>query len=260
MRRLILTRMRAPSQCADVFVRTAPEVRGDYSTKRWARTPPKRPLSGVGAGADSSALFRPGRIASLLFALATILANLAQDEVRAADAPPRPWTEWKARTEGPLPLSGLDSLDGEHTSLAELRSGAMLAHFFATWCKRCRAELSALQQLHARLPDWSVTIIGIDIGEVDRRVQRFFAGQPVSFPILLDRDRSASKAWQVSILPTTFLLDGDLVPRFVVEADADWAQPEIKESLMRLIRQKAAGNAGRAFAPLNFEKEEGNVD
>ena len=101
--------------------------------------------------------------------------------------------------------------------------------------------------MHARLNNGSVTIVGVDVGEVDGRVQRFFAGQPVSFPILLDRDRSVSKAWQVSILPTTFLLDGDLVPRFVAQGDVDWGRPEIEESVTNLIRQTAAGKAGRAF-------------
>jgi thiol-disulfide isomerase/thioredoxin len=243
-----------------VFVRTAPEARGDYSTQALTRTPLRRPLSGVRAGVDLSSLFRRGRIASLLFVLVAILANFGHDEVRAADAVSKAWTEWRTRTEGLLPLSGLDSLNGERTSLTEPHSGAMLVHFFATWCEPCRAEVSTLQQLHARLRDRSVTVIGVDVGEADRRVRRFFAGQPVSFPILLDRDRSVSKAWQVSILPTTFLLDGDLVPRFVVEGDVDWAQPQIEESLTLFIQQKTVGNAGRAFAPLDLEKEEGNAD
>jgi hypothetical protein len=57
----------------------------------------------------------------------------------------------------------------------------------------------------------------------------------------------SSKAWQVSVLPTTFLLDGNLVPRFVAEGDVDWTRPEIEESVMNLVRQKTAGRAGRAF-------------
>jgi peroxiredoxin len=109
------------------------------------------------------------------------------------------------------------------------------------WCEPCRAELTTLQQLHAHLRDRYVTIVGVDVGEVDSRVRRFFAERPASFPILLDRDSAASKAWQVSILPTTFLLDSNLVPRFVAEGDVDWARPEIEESVTSLIRQKPAG-------------------
>ena len=239
-----------------MFARTAPEARGDaYSTKARA-TPPETwtplPYPKVRA-ALSTTLFRPRRITAFLFALTAILANLAQSDGRAADAVLKPWAD------GRLPIFALESLDGERTDLAQRRSGAALVHFFATWCEPCQAELTALQQLHTRLHDKSVTVVGIDVGEVDSRVRRFFAGQPVSFPILLDRDRAASKAWRVSALPTTFLLDRNLVPRFVAEGDVDWSQPEIEVSLMSLIRQNAAGKAG-AFEPLNFAKEESNVD
>ena len=138
----------------------------------------------------------------------------------------------------------LDSLDGERTNLARLHSGAVFVHFFATCCEPCRAELTALQQLLDRLHDRSVTIVGVDVGEVDSRVRRFFAEQPAPFPILLDRDRAMSKAWQVSVLPATFLLDGDLVPRFVAEGDVEWARPEIEDSVTSFIRQKTIGKAG----------------
>jgi thiol-disulfide isomerase/thioredoxin len=186
----------------------------------------------------STTLFRPRRITAFLFALTALLASLAQSDVRAADVVLKPWAE------GRLPLFALESLAGKRTDLAELRSGAALVHFFATWCEPCRAELTALQQLHIRLHDGAVNIVAVDVGEVDSGVRRFFAEQPMSFPTLLDRDRAVSKAWRVSVLPTSFLLDRDLVPRFVAEGDADWSQPGIEESLLRLIRQEAAGKAG----------------
>jgi hypothetical protein len=73
------------------------------------------------------------------------------------------------------------------------------------------------------------------------------AGQRASFSILLDRGRIVSKAWQVSVLPTTFMLDGNLAARFVTEGDVDWAQPAIEKIVTRLSHQKPAGKADRAF-------------
>jgi peroxiredoxin len=238
---LRLTREQSTSQSDVVFARTAPEARGDaYAMKAWATAPetwPPLPCAQARA-ALSTTRFRPRRIGAFLFALTAILANLAQNDVRAADAILKPWAESR------LPTFALESLDGERIDLAQLRSGAALVHLFATWCEPCRAELTALQQLHARLHDGSVTLVGVDVGEVDSRVRRFFAQQPVSFPILLDRDCAVSKAWRVSVLPTTFLLDRNLVPRFVAEGEVDWSRLEIEERLMSLIRQKAAGKAG----------------
>ncbi len=56
------------------------------------------------------------------------------------------------------------------------------------------------------------------------RVRNFVEKLPVNFPVLLDRDRSVAKAWNVSALPTTFILDRNLKPRLFVERDYDWDQ------------------------------------
>jgi len=133
--------------------------------------------------------------------------------------------------------------------ISQLRGGAVLVHFFATGCEPCRTELTALRQLHNRMRDKPFTVVGVNAGEVESHVQRFFAEQPVPFPILLDRDRAMSKAWRVYVLPTTFLLDGNLTPRFVAEGDFDWSRSEVEETLTKLITPKAAaGEVRRAFA------------
>jgi thiol-disulfide isomerase/thioredoxin len=97
----------------------------------------------------------------------------------------------------------------------------VLIHFFATWCEPCREELPALNRLAARAGG-GVTVLAIAVADADRSVQRFFAATPVDFPILLDRDRAVAKAWNVATLPTTFVLDGSLQPKFVVETDFAW--------------------------------------
>jgi peroxiredoxin len=187
------------------------------------------------------------RIAALLIAIAAILSPLPRDEVQAADTILKPWAG------GQLPLFTLQSLTGEPIDLTQVQAGAVLVHFFATWCEACRLEFAALRQLHDHLAGESVMIIGVDAGETDTRVRRFFAQEPAPFSILLDRDKTVSKAWKVSVLPTTVLLDGDLAPRLVAEGDLDWAQPEIEQLITSLSQQKARGKPDRAsFSPLHF--------
>ena len=95
---------------------------------------------------------------------------------------------------------------GERISLAAHGERVVLVHFFATWCEPCRAEMAALQRLAHRFAQRPFAILAVDVGEVDSRVRRFFESVPVTFPILLDRDKAVTKAWQVSTLPTTFVL------------------------------------------------------
>ena len=119
------------------------------------------------------------------------------------------------------PAFSLPTIGGAAAALEAARGHVVLVHFFATWCKPCREELPALNRLAARAGG-NVTVLAIAVADTDRSVQRFLATTPVDFPILLDRDRAVAKAWNVATLPTTFVLDGSLQPKFVVETDFAW--------------------------------------
>jgi peroxiredoxin len=125
-------------------------------------------------------------------------------------------------TGGEKPTFVLQGLAGANVDLATHRGRIVFVHFFATWCEPCREELPALQRLVERSAGRPVTVLAISVGEVEDRLRRFTEKIPVNFPILLDRDRAVAKAWKVDSLPTTFILGGDLQPRFSVGADFAW--------------------------------------
>jgi len=115
----------------------------------------------------------------------------------------------------------LDRLDGDAVDLAHLRGSAVLVHFFATWCEPCKAEFATLAQFAARRPD--IKILAINVAEPAARVRSFATAERISLPILLDADRKVTRAWHVSVLPTTFVLDATHTPRLFVEGDLDWS-------------------------------------
>jgi peroxiredoxin len=142
--------------------------------------------------------------------------------LRAAAAELQRWTG------GAQPIFSLPNTTGANVALEAARGHVVLVHFFATWCEPCREELPALNRLAARA-NGDVKVLAIAVADADQRVQRFFETTPVDFPILLDRDRTVAKAWQVATLPTTFVLDAGLRPRFVVETDCAWDSLDPKE-------------------------------
>lgn len=119
----------------------------------------------------------------------------------------------------------------------------MLVHFFATWCEPCREELPALVRLAKRGAP-ALTVVAISVAEVDSRVQRFIEPMAVSFPVLLDRDRAVAKAWRVSSLPTTFVLNGRLEPKLVVETDYAWDTIDPRQLIARVSRGDAQQQPG----------------
>jgi thiol-disulfide isomerase/thioredoxin len=118
----------------------------------------------------------------------------------------------------------LETLDGSALDLNALHGRVVIVHFFATWCEPCREELPALQRLAARSGKPPVTVIAIAVADPELRVRRFLHATPVDFPVVLDQDRAVAKAWDISELPSTVILDPELRPRLAAEGDFAWDQ------------------------------------
>ena len=129
------------------------------------------------------------------------------------------------RFDGHKPAFNLQDLNGSHVSLQDFAGRPVLVHFFATWCEPCRDELPALARLQQRAP--GVAVLAISVAENAQRVGRFFAQTPTGFPVLLDTDRAVAKSWDITTLPTTYMLDAGLRPHRVVEADYPWDNVDI---------------------------------
>ncbi|MFG1395407.1 TlpA family protein disulfide reductase [Roseixanthobacter pseudopolyaromaticivorans] len=118
---------------------------------------------------------------------------------------------------------------------AELRGRVVLVHFFATWCEPCREELPALNRLATRFADRPMTLLAVDVGEVDARVRRFLETTPVAFPILMDRERLAARAWEVSVLPSSVLVGPDGRVHAQAQGPVDWDRAENDRTISALF-------------------------
>jgi peroxiredoxin len=135
------------------------------------------------------------------------------------------------------PDFSLQDLNGNHVPLKAFKGRTILVHFFATWCEPCREELPALGRFLSRASTHA-SVIAISVAEVDPRVKRFFEQMPVDFPVLLDRDRAVAKTWNISALPTTYVLDADMKPVLLVEADFAWDTVNVEPATGQLVADK----------------------
>jgi peroxiredoxin len=154
------------------------------------------------------------------------------------------WPHSATRAAGLRPAGGpakpdfsLQDFNGENVPLKTFKGRMVLVHFFATWCEPCREELPALNRFLERSAS-NVSVVAISVAEVDPRVKRFFEAMPVDFPVLLDRDRAIAKSWKISTLPTTYVLDANMKPMLVVEADFAWDTVELEPATGALIKRK----------------------
>jgi peroxiredoxin len=155
------------------------------------------------------------------------------------------WPFLTARAAELTPVGGpakpdfsLQNLDGKNVPLKTFKGRMVLVHFFATWCEPCREELPALNRFLKRSGP-NASVVAISVAEVDPRVKRFFEATPVDFPVLLDRDQTIAKSWEISSLPTTYVLDANMMATLVVEADFAWDTVDVEPATGKLVKNKA---------------------
>jgi len=119
----------------------------------------------------------------------------------------------------------LARLEGGELSLAEITArGPALLVFFKISCPVCQMTLPFLERIHSA---GSLPIFGISQDDA-RDTREFMREFGITFPMLLDREEArypASNAYQISSVPTMFLVERDGILARVMEG---WQKAEIE--------------------------------
>jgi peroxiredoxin len=107
----------------------------------------------------------------------------------------------------PAPDFALQTLDGQTLQLSDLQGRAVVLNFWASWCPPCRAEMPELEQAYQDNQGGGLVVLGVDQGEQQPVVADFVQRFGLTFPVVLDQDLLASRAYKVNSLPTTFFID-----------------------------------------------------
>jgi thiol-disulfide isomerase/thioredoxin len=177
-----------------------------------------------------SAFSRPTRRDVLLAAAAALCAGTARAAYQV-----RPWA-----AERPAPRLELDDLSGKPWSLAALRGQVVVVNFWATWCEPCRAEMPSLELMAQRLEHDGVVVVAVNYQEPIPAIRRFLEAQPVTLPILLDRNGAAAAAWTPRVFPSTVLIGRSGQPRLTVLGEMDWTSAAARELVDPLVAQPKA--------------------
>jgi thiol-disulfide isomerase/thioredoxin len=133
-------------------------------------------------------------------------------------------------TSPPRPMPDLEFLDANDKPmrLADLTGKTRLINLWATWCPPCVKEMPSLDRLQAALPKDKFEILPISLdGPSKAKVAPFYKERKLAhLGIFYDKGRKAMSTLDVTLLPTSILVDpaGREVGR--IEGDADWDSPE----------------------------------
>ena len=170
-----------------------------------------------------------GKLVRIAVRPATASRTLAATE-DPTGAQRTPWPRGQA-----TPALELPTWDGPAWSLADARGQVVVLNFWASWCEPCRTELPSLELLAQRHQDDRVAVVTVNHRETDAAVRRYLAVEPLTLPVLRDRDGSASRAWGARVFPTTVVVDRKGRAAFSVVGELDWAGPAARRWMRELI-------------------------
>jgi len=173
---------------------------------------------------DRDFLCRRAFLATGLALLASpALANVSPQLLKGTVAPFKLVSPAK-----PLPeLVFLDAYD-KPLKLADYRVKTVLLNFWATWCGPCVKEMPSLDRLQAAMGKDKFVVLPLSLdGPTRPKVVPFYEDKKLTnLGVYFDKSKKAMQALDVSILPTSILVDSQGREIGRLEGEADWEKPE----------------------------------
>ena len=122
----------------------------------------------------------------------------------------------------------LEDMDGNRLLLSDYEGYIIVLNLWATWCPPCRDEVPALIRLQEEYGDRGVQVIGVSLDEngARQKVADFAQSFGVNYPTPVDDGRVQEKYGPLSVIPTTYILDGGRNIRFYAPGYLEYAQME----------------------------------
>ncbi len=137
-----------------------------------------------------------------------------------------------------LPSVKLKDMNGKIVDTAKLSNDGkpFIISFFATWCKPCNNELTAISEVYA---DWQeetgVKLIAISIDQAQniQKVKPLVDGNGWEYDVLLDPNSEFFRAMGVNMPPHTFIIDGN---GKIAESHSGYV-PGAEQDLIKKVRE-----------------------
>src|SRR5512140_1152136 len=142
-----------------------------------------------------------------------------------------------ATPSGPAPEFTLPEKGGGQVDLAKYKGQVVMLNFWASWCGPCREEMPLLENIYKKYNKMGFTLIGVNVEPDSKAAEGFLKQTPVSFPVIYDKDSTVSKAYDVSGMPSTVIIDRKGNIRVLHRGYKAGDENEYLDSIRNLIRE-----------------------
>ncbi len=137
----------------------------------------------------------------------------------------------------PAPDFVLPDMQDKDHQLSDYLGKPVIVTFWATWCPPCIKELPAFNRAWAKFKDDDIALLGVNINEDIETIESFKLEYPIDFTILRDETSGQLENWNMTGLPTTFIVDADGHVVYQAMGEREWDNDTIINKIRALKRK-----------------------
>ncbi len=149
-------------------------------------------------------------------------------------------------------FEAVDLVSGDTVDFERHAGNVVLLNIWATWCGPCEVEMPSIERLHQQLGPEGLHVVAVSVDATPGDgVLEWIRERNLTFDVWHDRSGRIERAYQLTGLPETFVIDSHGTILRKVIGPAEWDDPAEIARFRRLLQ---AGEAAGTTTGENAER------
>jgi cytochrome c biogenesis protein CcmG/thiol:disulfide interchange protein DsbE len=114
---------------------------------------------------------------------------------------------WAVAAGEAAPAFALPTGTGQSVELDKLRGNVVYVDFWASWCGPCKRSFPWMNEMTRKYGPKGLTIVAINVDKKREDAEKFLKLTPAEFTVVYDPAGNVPASWQVTAMPSSYLVD-----------------------------------------------------